>query len=125
MSQSSSESLLEQVQKRVSALVAGNADIVSQLLSDNFIYTNSSGKVLNKEQYLYTCITSGMMKWHNQDYLDINIHIESNVGILTAEVHDAFTWEEELVKTSFRTTQIYMLDGGDWKYIAGHTSAPA
>lgn len=125
MPQTSSESLLKQVRKRVSGLVAADVSIVGQMLSDNFIYTNSSGKVLNKEQYLYTCVTSGMMKWQNQDYFDVNVHMEDDIAILTAEVHDEFFWEGELVKTSFRTTQVYVYRNDIWLYLVGHTSSPS
>jgi ketosteroid isomerase-like protein len=110
---------------RAAALVNRDSATIEGMLAADFVYTNSSGTVMTREQYLQTYVKSPDVFWHSQELAAVQVRVCDNVAVLTARVHDRATFATgQVLDAHFRTTQVYLHVGhGDWKYLAGHTSS--
>jgi ketosteroid isomerase-like protein len=110
---------------RAVALVSRDSSAIENMLAADFVYTNSSGTVMNREQYLREYVQSPDVVWHSQEIEAVKVRVYENIAILTGLVHDRATFgTTHELDAHFRTTQVYLRDSDDiWKYVAGHTSS--
>lgn len=108
---------------RAEALVRGDAEYFRRLLVEDFRYTNASGAVFDRAGYLAFYLESGRAKWRSQEWEDLDVQVLGDVAIATCRLHDVATFDGEPLDARFRTTQVFARRSGEWRYVAGHTSA--
>ena len=123
MDQKQTEELRDLLIARSAALVRRDIDALRQILADDFVYTNASGEVFDKAEYLDFYIVSGRMKWQSQDLDDVRIRSCGSVSVLTCRIHDRATFDGNELDAHFRSTQVFVKHADGWRYLAGQTTA--
>jgi len=107
---------------RSMALVQNDVGFFRRLLADDFSYTNASGATLDKTAYLQFYIESQLVKWQAQEWDDLHVRRYGEVAVVTGRIHDRAIFEETERDAYFRSTQIFVQQAGEWRYVAGHTT---
>ncbi len=114
--------LVTSVKRRTHALKERDAPELKRLLSPDFVYTNASGRVFDREGYIGTYALDPTVEWESQTLSDVCVLSAGEIAILTAVTHDVARFGQFSLNARFRTTQAYRRSGKGWAYIAGHTS---
>jgi hypothetical protein len=67
-------------------------------------------------------VRTGPLRWIAQSYDDVRVCHAGATAVLTGVVVDDVMVEGDRHVLRFATTQTYVLAGGGWSYLAGHTS---
>lgn len=116
------QQVLQVALERSAALVKGDAQTLERLLAEGFVYTNASGVMLGKEEYLEMYVASGDMRWEAQELEDIEVRLYGHTAILTARIHDRASYQNQVLDAHFRTTQVYVKTALGWVCIAAQTT---
>jgi ketosteroid isomerase-like protein len=119
-SPSLTQQLTELARRRADVLVRRDAEALDDMLAPDFVYTNSSGRVLKKQDYIQVVISA---TWISQQLSDVSVRDFGSTAILTGKVHDVADFDGFELNSDFRTTQVYIQTEDGWKYAAGHTSS--
>lgn len=109
--------------ERAAALVRGDAAYFRRLLDPAFLYTNASGAVFGREDYVAFYLESGRAKWRSQEWAELEVRVAGDVAVATALLRDRAAFDGAELDARFRTTQVFVRRDGAWRYLAGHTSA--
>src|SRR5258708_1275087 len=77
--------LIALARQRASALVRRDVTALDAMLAKDFVYTNSSGRVLKKEDYIQVVISA---TWVSQQLSDVSVRVFGTTAVLTGKVHD-------------------------------------
>ncbi len=116
------QAVLEAARLRSDALVRGDIPFMRALLADDFIYTNASGAVFDKESYLSFYMESGTMRWTAQLLEETRVRLHADTAVLSCRVRDQATYEGHAFEGTFRSTQVWIRVNGAWRCAAIHTS---
>lgn len=108
---------------RAAALVRADADYFRRLLEPAFVYTNASGAVFGREDYLAFYLESGRARWRSQEWAELEVRLAGGVAVATALLRDRAAFDGVSLDAHFRTTQVFVRRDGEWRYLAGHSSA--
>jgi len=111
------------VAARSAALVAGDADRMSEILSDDFIYTNASGETCDRDEYVASYVGSPDLVWLDQELSEPVIRVYGDAAVVTLDVHDRATWRGEPFEGDFRSLFVYVRRVGTWRCVAGQTTS--
>ncbi len=114
--------LNQYLELRADALINKNVDFFNETLHDNFLYTNSSGNTLNKQEYINNYLLSKKFNWKNQEMQDKKIMVHGNFFIIKCIIHDVFDYEDYQFDVNFKSTQVFKNEDDKWIYLVGHTS---
>lgn len=117
--------IVERAQARSAALVRGDVHALTQILSDDFVYTNANGNVLDRPTYLETYVTSGAGRFLAQTMEDVRVKVYGEAALLTCRVHDQFEYQGQRFESDYRSTFVYARQAGQWRCVAGQTTAIA
>jgi hypothetical protein len=106
--------------RRAEALCDRDGDVLRELLAPAFVYTNAHGTRLDRDGWL-AFVLEGRMRWASQTLEDVEVLAFGDTVVLTGRVADVGEWDGEPVRWVFATTQIYVRQGGVFRYAAGHT----
>ena len=120
--QSIKEELIQLLNNRSTALVEGNLEFFEQILADEFSYTNASGKLFNKAAYLEFFIASEKMQWQSQALDDLDFQQYDEMVVVTCRIHDQASYQGQAFEGYFRSTQFFVKQGVNWRYVAGQTT---
>ncbi len=99
---------------------------MDHLLTDRFVYTNASGLLVHKPDYLRFYVRNPELCWEGQDLDDVGVEVYGECAVLTARVHDVGTSGGERFDRFYRSTFVYVREGSPWRCAAGQTTeAPA
>jgi hypothetical protein len=107
---------------RGAALVQQDQAAMERLLADTFRYTNASGAVLSKAEYIEHYVASTHMRWTEQALDEVEVVMYGQAAVLTCRVHDVGRYGDEPFDAFYRSTFTWVLDGGAWRCAAGHTT---
>lgn len=97
------------------AQLAGDANAMAELLSDDFVGITAFGKVNTKAQYL-TRIRDRVVKVTQLDLSDVKVKIiGSRVAVVTSRAEISGENEGKPIKGGFRYTRVYQRSGGVWR----------
>lgn len=108
---------------RAEALVRGDAGFFRRLLAEEFRYTNASGVAFDRAGYIDFYIESGHAKWQSQEWDELEVQLIGGVAVATCRLHDRATFDGTALDARFRSTQVFVKRGGEWRYVAGQTTA--
>jgi hypothetical protein len=118
------EEIVRQATARALALVRRDAGAMEALLSSDFVYTNSSGIVMGKREYIEAYVLAPSVSWKRQNLTAEHVTIVGDTAIVVGRVRDEARFGDFTLDAEFRTTQVYRRTDGSWRYLAGHTSSP-
>ncbi len=111
---------------RSQAVVKYDTSFLLQILDENFVYINTSGKTLNRESYLEGLVSfkNDSSYWISQDLDRIGVKSMNNgdAAIITFRVHDKFMYEGILYTNYCSSTFVYERKGKEWKCLLGQTT---
>jgi ketosteroid isomerase-like protein len=98
-------------------------DILSSLLSDEFIITVEDGNTYGKEGYItHTADTSVHVQV--AEMTDLRVRMHGNVAVVTGAYHEKGQSKGKDYEYHDRFTDVWMNAGGKWQVIASHYSVP-
>ncbi|WP_437526201.1 nuclear transport factor 2 family protein [Sorangium sp. So ce726] len=109
------------MERRACALVTRDLAELALLLADDFSYVNSQGALWGKTEYL-TAVERGALRWSAQTAEEVSVRSYGELAVVTCVVRDEGTWHGEPFSARFRSTQVYALREGAWRYIAGQST---
>ena len=119
----SAETEIKQVlAQKARALIQQSALQLEELLDPNFIYVNSYGKKLNKQQYIDHCCTSGVLRFLQQNFEQVEIRDYGSFAVATMIIKDEFEYSGTLHRGSFLSLCVFRRLGTVWRWAAGQTS---
>jgi ketosteroid isomerase-like protein len=107
--------------ERSEALVRRDIAALDRILATEFIYTNASGAVLDKEAYLSRYVRDPNVKWLSQDIDDIAVRVFGDSAVVTCRVKDRADFDGQVLDAAFRSTYVYVRNAARWQCVAGHT----
>jgi uncharacterized protein (TIGR02246 family) len=107
------------------ALVAGDAERMTEILADDFTYTNASGDSCDRDEYVASYVGSPDLVWLAQESSDPVIRVYGDAAVVTLDVHDRATWRGEPFEGRFRSLFVYVRRDGTWRCVAGQTTERA
>jgi hypothetical protein len=111
--------------ERSAALVQKDLPALERLLADEFRYTNASGMVLTKTEYLHQYVDPPDVVWLAQDLDDIAVQIYGETAVLTCRVHDQARFGTEQFDAYYRSIFVWVRQHGVWRCAIGQTTATA
>jgi hypothetical protein len=115
--------IVERARARSQALIHGDVPALTQILAEDFIYTNASGHVLDRPAYLQTYVTSGAGRFLAQTMSAIRVQVYGEAAVLSCQVHDQIEYQGQRFESDYRSTFVYVRQAGQWRCVAGQTTA--
>ena len=100
------------VAARSEALVAGDAARMTDILADDFTYTNASGVSCDRDEYVASYVGSPDLVWLAQESSEPTIRVFGDAAIVTLDVHDRATWQGQPFEGDFRSLFVYVRRDG-------------
>jgi ketosteroid isomerase-like protein len=114
------EQVISAAEERASALAAGDAGRLSDVLHEDFRWTTHRGETFTRSDYVRRN-TEGQTVWLSQELTGAEVVLVGDTAVLYAEVTDVVLSPDENAET-FRMplTQVWVRRDGRWKCLAGH-----
>jgi hypothetical protein len=117
------EQIVAAVRDRSRALVEKDVPALERMLAETFVYTNASGAVLTKDEYLDAYVRNADVRWELQELADLRVDAYGDAAVVLARVHDVFVAPGMgRFDGFFRTTFVFVREGVDWRCVAGQTT---
>src|SRR4051812_4083631 len=105
------------VAARTEALVAGDAERMTGILAEDFIYTNAGGESCDRAEYVAAYVASPDVVWISQTSTAPDIRVYGDAAVVRLDVHDRATWSGEPFEGDFRTLSVYVRREGTWQCV--------
>ncbi len=113
---------LEMEQIRIGAYIDFNRKALEELMTDDYDYINSRGKVVARNQLL-SALESREVVFNSIDLDETRIRIYENTAIMTGRLHEVGKSESAPFDEWFRFTRIFIKQAdGNWRSAAYHSS---
>jgi ketosteroid isomerase-like protein len=100
-----------------------SVDILSSLLSDDFMITIEDGSVYSKVGYISHSADPGTHV-HVAELSDLKVRIHGDTAIVTGAYHEKGESNGKPYEYHDRLTDVWMKNGGRWQVVASHYSVP-
>jgi ketosteroid isomerase-like protein len=99
------------------ALVRGDIAALDLIFGDEFIYTSTSGEVVNKRQQL-ELVRSGLMKIASGVSDDLQVRLYGNVALVLGSFKARGQFKGQAFDSTERYTSVWIKRGRRWQLIA-------
>ena len=100
-----------------SAIIHSDTSILKRLYAPEFVYTNTEGKLLNKDQQIMSIVTSEM-KLESGKSQDVKINAFGNTAVMTGVFVANGTYRGNPVTINERYTCVWLKKDTTWQVIA-------
>ena len=100
------------------AFMVEDAEALDHLLTDDFIWTHSTGNIQDKMLILAN-IKSGKLAYEIAETDDVNVHVYKNSAVVSGHATRRYPGKETFW---LRYTSVYVKIGGKWRAAAFHSS---
>ncbi|WP_242084260.1 nuclear transport factor 2 family protein [Aestuariivivens sediminis] len=125
-SQEEKETLIKRIEEFNAAFIDGNVDKLESMITDNYLHTNSSSKVIRKDDWLAYLvkrkneIESGKLIVKDYKMDETEIEIYDNMAIVTGKISFSTSKLDEQKEHEIRITNIWIKDKDIWKRAGFH-----
>jgi ketosteroid isomerase-like protein len=120
--QSNSSEEIKQAEDRwIAAIKANDRAGLGKILSNDLVYTHSSGLVEDKSQYI-TAIISGKQKYVSVDYEDPEVRTYGNTGVVATKARITGSTKGVPFNHLLRLLHVWVKQEGDWVLVAHQTT---
>ncbi|MEM7549788.1 MAG: nuclear transport factor 2 family protein [Bacteroidota bacterium] len=118
--------LLEAVGKFNKAFAEGDLETLKSMVTDNYAHTNGNSKSIDKESWFNYLqkrrkeIQSGVLVVVDYKMDEVEIEFYENTAILTAKVVTSVLKEGATIENSYRVTNIWVNENGNWMRAGFH-----
>lgn len=99
------------------ALVRGDAVALERIFGDEFVYTSTSGEVLNKSQQL-ELIKSGALKITSGSSEGVQVRLYGNIALVLGNFIANGQFKGQAFDSTERYTSVWVKRAGRWQLIA-------
>jgi ketosteroid isomerase-like protein len=99
------------------ALVRGDISALERIFGEEFIYTSTSGEVVNKSQQL-ELIRSGQMKIESGASDDVQVRLYGNMALVIGSFKAKGQFKGQAFESTERYTSVWAKRGVRWQLIA-------
>ncbi|MBX3066036.1 MAG: nuclear transport factor 2 family protein [Anaerolineae bacterium] len=110
------------VKQRSVALISGDVAKLSAILSDDFVYIDAGGNLMDKRGYLENYVMATDVRWIAQELDEIVIREYGEMAVITLRAHDQAEYGGTLFDSWVRSTFVYAKQGENWRCVSGHSS---
>jgi ketosteroid isomerase-like protein len=104
--------------QRVMATIAGDADRVANLLSDDLRYGHADGRVQTKDEFL-AAVRSSRMRYEAYDYEEMQIDRASDdIAVITGRASLRVRTAEQHLAFRLRFLAVWRHEAGNWRLLA-------
>jgi hypothetical protein len=105
------------------AEVENDTGALGRMLDDHFIATFSSGRTIDKTQFIALFDGTGSQTMHSCDLTDRQAIIDAGTAVIVDTATMRGTRNGEPYAATARVTATYIKRGGEWRILAEHLSA--
>jgi ketosteroid isomerase-like protein len=98
-------------------------DMLSSLLSDEFVITVEDGNVYSKAGYI-SHSADPSVHVDVAEMSDLKVRVRGDVAIVTGAYHERGASHRKRYEYNDRLTDVWMKSGGKWQVVASHYSVP-
>lgn len=104
----------EIIQIRRNALLSGNADALSEILTDDYLHIHASGLRENRKEFIDSVRTR--IRWHGIVSDSAEVIASGDAAVVIEDIAQEISFTGSLERKSLKliTTQIYRRDQGKW-----------
>lgn len=113
------DEVISAAEERASALAAGNAERLAELLHEQFRWTSHRGDTYGREEYIRRN-TSGQTVWRSQQLSAAEVAVVGDTAVLQAEVTDVVLVGDQSETFRMPMTQVWVRSEHGWRCLAGH-----
>ena len=110
------------VRKRSAALIAGDAETLREILTEDFQYIDASGRSMNRTGYLENYVLADHIKWISQTFEEISIRDYANTAVVACIVHDKALFGGIDFDARLRATFVYVRQNDTWRCAFGQST---
>ena len=103
------------------AMIAGNVEVLSELIDDDLVFTGPMGNVMTKEEDL-DAHRSRLLQIQRLDTFENRLHPSHGVVVATSKAKLEATYDQHTVSGTFAYTRIWYKGEHGWRIVAGHCS---
>ncbi len=122
------EEVRERVEMFGQAFVRADADALAEMLTDDYVHTNTNGSVLDKETWLtwirqrHLEIESGKISIDHYENEDVEVRLYGKTAVVTGKNISEGVREGEPFRTFLRFTNVWVDMDEAWRRAAFHDS---
>jgi ketosteroid isomerase-like protein len=98
-------------------------DILSSLLSEDFVITVEDGNTYSKAGYI-THSADSTVRVEVAELTDLHVRVHGNVAVVTGAYHERGQTKGKPYEYHDRLTDVWIKAGSTWQVIASHYSVP-
>lgn len=117
-----SDQIAKQEQELAKAMLNSNVQQLDELISDDLIFTDHTGRLLDKAADL-EAHRSGTLKIDTLESSGQLIKIFGNTAVVSVLVNIGGSYAAEHFKGTLRFTRVWMKRDDSWKVVAAHSVA--
>jgi ketosteroid isomerase-like protein len=103
---------------RVTVTIAGDADRLENLLSDDLIYGHADGRVQNKTDFL-AAVRANRMRYEAYDYEEMHISpVGDDVALISGRASLQVRMDEQPIAFRLRFLAVWHREAGTWRLFA-------
>jgi ketosteroid isomerase-like protein len=110
-----------QSQEFSDASAAGDAVVLARYLDDNVIFMNETGNVATKKDIVSSAGPPPAGLDHKLVQKDFQIQLHGTVAVTSFVDESTLTTHGQTFHTSYKSTEVWMKKGKDWKMISSQT----
>ena len=104
-------------ERRYAAMLAGDAEVLEELLHPELAYMHSTGELESKESYLRT-LRAGTSAYKSIKCDEQTIRIHKEVGLVFHHLEADVIFEGNARHLDNRLLAVWVRDGGNWQMLA-------
>jgi ketosteroid isomerase-like protein len=120
-SETSEQAVLAAHEARRMATLAGDADKVGSMMTDDFTFTHPNGLVESKAQFL-DALKSGKLKYKTLKDEERQVRIHGDTGIVSGTVHIVVDASGMVFDVRVVFTELWVKKGNAWKMVLWHAA---
>jgi Domain of unknown function (DUF4440) len=99
------------------AVLHGDADFLEKHLASKYLGIGGDGRLRTKAETIQE-FKSGAIKYESLEEHDVKVDAYGNAAVVNSMASVTLTANGKPIKGDFRTTSVYVKQGGDWKEVA-------
>jgi hypothetical protein len=119
------DDVLAAVQRRSDALVTKDIAALQTLHHPDFLYVNSHGEVLDRDDFLDRYVRPGDVRWTSQTISEPQGVLADTTAVVTFLAHDIAQLGDYRLDQTFRTIHTWIWADDGWRCLGGHSSPAA
>lgn len=121
---SQEENLLATHEARIAALVSGNLEALSQIVGEDLVFVNATGKVMRRPE-IFAAFEAGTMTVERIDADNIETRFYGDTALLGYRAHTTVRDGDNLIDGLTQNTCVFVHRDGRWQMVSQHQCAIA